>query len=298
MTTSGFQSGFITIVGAPNVGKSTLLNALIGEKISIVTPKPQTTRNRILGIKNLPQAQLIFVDTPGIHQTKRKLNKVLVETAKAALRESDIVIVMVEATALEPSDAFAAIVQALRETKVKTVLVINKIDVVEKSVVLPVIEKHTKSLDFQEVIPVSALTGSGVDLLEACLVDYLPEGPRYFPESMYTDQPERFIVAEIIREKVFLQLRKEIPYSVAVEVSEFKERKDGVIYIGASIWVERESQKGILVGKGGGMLKTIGSRARQEMERFLGTKVYLDLWVTIKKNWTQHDAAIKESLRY
>ena len=298
MTTSEFRSGFITIVGAPNVGKSTLLNALIGEKVSIVTPKPQTTRNRILGIKNLANSQLIFVDTPGIHQSKKKLNRALVDTATAALKESDIVVAMVEATDPEPSDAFGTIVRVLRKTKAKTLLAINKIDLVEKHVLLPAIEKHTTSLDFQEVIPLSALTGSGVDLLETRLVDYLPEGPRYFPDTMYTDQPERFIVAEIIREKVFLQLRKEIPYSVSVEVSEFKERKDGMMYIGASIWVERQSQKGILVGKGGGMLKAIGSQARRDIERFLGGKVFLDLWVTVKKNWTQRDNAIKESLRF
>lgn len=297
MTNPGFRSGFITIAGAPNVGKSTLLNALIGEKVSIVTPKPQTTRNRILGIKSLPHAQLVFVDTPGIHQTKKKFNKMLVGIAESALKESDIVVVMVEASAPGPSETFSAMARALRETDAKSILAINKIDLVQKNALLPAIEKHTALMDFYEVIPLSAITGSGVSLLEACLLDCLPEGPQYFPETMYTDQPERFIVAEIIREKVFLQLRKEIPYSVAVEISHFKEREDGLIYIGASIWVERESQKGILVGKGGGMLKTIGSRARQDIERFLASKVYLDIWVTVKKNWTQRDNAVKESLR-
>ncbi len=295
---SGFKSGFITIVGAPNVGKSTLLNALVGEKVSIVTPKPQTTRNRILGIKNLPQAQLIFVDTPGIHETQKRFNKIMVDTARAALKESDIVVVMAEATQPEPRDEFRYLARLLKGINATAFFALNKIDLVEKTALLALIERYATSGSFREIVPISARTGSGVTLLEKCLIHCLPEGPQYFPETMYTDQSERFIVAEIIREKAFLLLHKEIPYSVAVAVSEFKERKDGMIFISASIWVEKHSQKGIVVGKGGGMLRTIGSRAREEIERILNAKVYLDLWVTVKKNWTQQDGAIKESLRH
>lgn len=291
-----FKAGFIGIIGPPNVGKSTLLNTLIGEKISIVTPKPQTTRNRILGIKNLPEAQLIFVDTPGIHHTRKKFNRHLVQTAQAAFRESDLVLVMVEATQAMPEDEFLFVVECLKKFEKPVLLLINKIDLVEKQTLLPLIDAYQETFPFREIIPLSALHGSGVEHLEKFLLSYLPEGPKYYPDDLFTDQTERFMVAEIIREKIFVLLQQEIPYSIAVAIEEFNERKPGIIFIRATIWVEKLSQKGILIGKEGKMLKEIGKRARKETENLLHTKVYLELWVTVKKNWTQKEARIKQSL--
>ncbi|HPD61234.1 MAG TPA: GTPase Era [Thermodesulfobacteriota bacterium] len=291
-----FKVGFIGIIGPPNVGKSTLINTLIGEKISIVTPKPQTTRNRILGIKNLPDAQLIFVDTPGIHPTRKKFNRHLVQTAQAAFRESDLVLVMVEATQATPGNEFLFVVRCLKGFKKPVFLLINKIDLIEKQALLPFIDVYQAIFPFQEIIPLSALHGSGVDHLEKLLLHYLPEGPKYYPDDLYTDQTERFMVAEIIREKIFVLLQQEIPYSIAVAIEEFNERQPGMIFIRAAIWVEKLSQKGILIGKEGKMLREIGKRARKEIENLLQTKVYLELWVTVKKNWTCQEARIKQSL--
>jgi len=292
-----FKSGFIAIIGSSNVGKSTLINTIIGEKVSIVTPKPQTTRNRIVGIKNLPQGQLIFMDTPGIHLTRKKINVHLVKTAQSVFRESDIILVMVEATQSLPGDEFDYVRKGLQKIKKPVFLLINKIDLIEKRALLPLIDAFRTFPHFREIIPISALTGSGVDQLEKSLLNYLPEGPRFFPENMYTDQSERFLTAEIIREKTFFLVRKEIPYSIAVEVNEFKERGNGVVFIRASIWVEKPSQKGILIGKQGRMLKEIGKRSREEIEKILNCKVYLDLWVTVKKNWTLNKAMIMQSLK-
>lgn len=291
-----FKSGFIAIIGAPNVGKSTLLNALVGEKVSIVTSKPQTTRNRILGIKNLPQGQLIFVDTPGIHPTRKKFNVRLVEIARAALRDSDIILMMVEAVGPIPEEALRYTKGSLKKTDKPILLLINKIDLIDRRELLPLIDKYQTLFPFREIVPVAALTGSGIDELERSLLNYLPEGPQFFPDDMYTDQAERFLAAEVIREKAFMLLQKEIPYSLAVEVREFSELNDDVVFIRASLWVEKQSQKGILIGKQGRMLKEIGRRARKELETILHSKVYLDLWVTVKKGWTVNDAAITRSL--
>jgi len=291
-----FKSGFIAIIGPPNVGKSTLLNTLIGEKVSIVTPKPQTTRNRILGIKNLPEGQLIFVDTPGIHAARKKFNVRLVEIAQAVFRESDIVLMMVEAIGPIPEESFRYAKKGVQDIQKPLLLLINKIDLIDKRSLLPLIEKYQTLFPFQEIVPVAARTGSGIGELEKSLLNYLPEGPQFFPEDMYTDQPERFLAAEIIREKAFMLLERELPYSIAVEIQEFKERNNGVLFIRASIWVEKPSQKGILIGKQGSMLREIGRRSRKELEVMLHTKVYLDLWVTVKKGWTLNDAAIRHSL--
>ena len=295
MATS-FRSGFIAIVGPPNVGKSTLLNTIIGKKVSIVTPKPQTTRNRIVGIKNLPRGQLIFVDTPGIHLARKKFNVHLVEIAQAVFRESDIILMMVEVPKPIPGEEFNYVRKGLQKIKKPVFLLINKIDVIEKAALLPLIDEYRSLFPFREIIPVSALIGSGVKCLEKSLLDYLPEGPQFFPNDMYTDQPERFLAAEIIREKIFLFLQKEIPYSIAVEVNEFGERNGGVLVIRASVWVEKHSQKGIIIGKQGRMLKKIGKKSREDMEKIFNCKVYLGLWVTVKKRWTQKDSAIKRSL--
>jgi len=291
-----FKSGFVGIIGPPNVGKSTLLNALIGEKVSIVTPKPQTTRHRILGIKNLPSAQIIFIDTPGIHRARKKFNLHLVQSAQAAFQESDIIMVMVDAIESESSEDFDYILPQLKEINKPVFLLINKIDLIEKPTLLTLIDTYRKLFSFAEIIPISALKGEGIPELEKCLLNYLPEGPKYFPEELFTNQTERFMVSEIIREKIFLLLHQEIPYSVAVEIEEFKEIKPGVTLIRANIWVEKPSQKGILIGKEGSMLKKIGKISREEIEKLLSTKVYLELWVTVKKNWTQKEPSIKRSL--
>jgi len=293
---SSFKSGFIAIIGPPNVGKSTFINAVVGEKVSIVSPKPQTTRNRIIGIKTLSQGQLIFVDTPGTHRTRKRFNRHLVEIARSSFRESDAILVMVEASKSYIDKEFDYIRKGLQQTKNPVLLLINKVDLVKKEALLPLIEAYSSSYHFQEIFPVSALTGLGVDRIEQSLLDYLPEGPRYFPESMYTDLPERFLAGEIIREKIFFLIQKEVPYSITVEVDQFSEGDDGIIFIRASIWVEKKSQKGILIGKQGRMLKEIGTRARKEIEGFLNSKVYLELWVTVKRNWTLNEAAIRQSL--
>jgi len=293
---SSFKSGFIAIVGPPNVGKSTFINAVIGEKVSIVSPRPQTTRNRIVGIKTLSQGQLIFVDTPGTHRTRKRFNRQLVEIARSSFRESDVILVMVEASKPHIDQEFDYLKEELAQTKKPVLLLINKVDLVKKEVLLPLIDAYSGRYHFQEIFPVSSLSGFGVNGVEQSLLDYLPEGPRYFPENMYTDLPERFLAGEIIRERIFFLLQKEVPYSISVEVNQFREGDSGGVFIRASIWVEKNSQKGIIIGKQGRMLKEIGKRSRKEIERFLNRKVYLELWVTVKRNWTLNDAAIRQSL--
>lgn len=292
-----FRSGFVAIIGPPNVGKSTLLNTLIGEKVSIVTPKPQTTRTRIQGVKHLPRGQIIFIDTPGIHETTHRFNHHLVEAAWAALKECDVVLLMVEAGHVRQDEDFSYARKGLAKAAKPVILVINKIDLVEKTALLPLIDAYRSLYPFQEIVPLCALSGSGVGNLTDCLLTYLPEGPQYFPEDAYTDQPERFLVAEIIREKIFLYARQEIPYSTSVEINEFKVRDDGMTLIRASVWVEKPSQKRILIGMQGKMLKEIGTRARRDIERLLGGKVFLELWVTVKKNWTGNEAMIRHALK-
>ncbi len=295
MTKTGFKSGYLSIVGRPNVGKSTLLNRLVGQEIAIITPKPQTTRNRILGIKNLAGAQLIFLDTPGIHKTKSlaKVNKFMVETALLSLKEADIVIFMVDAThSLHPGDKH--IIESLKQIKKPVILVVNKVDLVKKESLLPLIKDYNSCFQFKEIVPVSALQGLAIDSLTAVLLKMLPFGPCYFPEDMVTDLPERFMVKEIIRKKIIGITQDEIPYCVAVSINEFKERKENITYIGATIWVERNSQKGIVVGKKGIKLKEIGKSARIEIEKLLHTRVYLELWVKVKENWRKKENLLKE----
>jgi GTP-binding protein Era len=294
LTDKPFKSGFAAIVGRPNAGKSTLLNAMLGEKIVITSDKPQTTRNRIQGIHNVPGAQIVFIDTPGIHEAKSRLNRSLVESATNAIQGVDLILFLIDASARHSADE-EMILELLKTVQVPVILVINKIDAVEKIKLLQLIERYSRLHTFREIIPVSALSGDGVEQLVELVCRSLPTGPAYFPDDILTDLPERFIVAEMIREKIFRLTHDEIPYSVAVEVESFKERPDGgIIAIGAAIIVERDSQKGIIIGKRGEMLKRIGTAARQEIERFLAEKVYLELFVKVSANWSENPQKLRE----
>ncbi|MHB8170929.1 MAG: GTPase Era [Thermincolia bacterium] len=283
-----FTSGFAAIIGRPNVGKSTLLNKVIGQKIAIMSDKPQTTRNKIRSVLTREDAQVVFIDTPGIHKPQHKLGEMMVDSARSAFREVDVVLFVVEATSPPgPGDRF--IINLLQGIKTPVFLVINKVDLVNKDALLPLISQFGEELNFAEVIPVSAATGENVGRLLDVLIEKLPEGPKYYPDDMVTDQPERFIMAELIREKALHLTREEIPHAIAVEVEEVKERNNDIVFVKAIIYVERESQKGIIVGKNGGMLKNIGQLARQDMENLLGSKVFLDLWVKVKKDWRNRE---------
>lgn len=287
-----FSSGFITVVGRPNVGKSTLINAVTGMKIAAVSDKPNTTRNRILGIKTLKDAQLIFIDTPGIHKARGKLGKAMVHTAMAAIDEADVILMMIEV-----KDPFGRGDRFIIENLPKpSILIINKIDTVDKSEILGIIDESRRlEGKFLEVIPISARNSDGIDDLLATIVKYMPEGPKYFPEDMVTDQPERFLAAEFIREKIFQLTKQEIPYKTAVVIEEFKDEPEkGLVRISAVIYVERNNHKGIIIGKKGEMLKEIGSLARGDMERVLGAKVFLELWVKVSEGWTERENLIKD----
>ena len=290
-----FRSGYVSIIGRPNVGKSTLLNSILGEKIAIVTPKPQTTRNKIMGIKTLPDAQIIFIDTPGIHRPRHKLGETMVRTALKALNEVDVILFMVEP--YEPGKGDRAIIDLLKRVQSPVFLLINKIDIVKKSDILLIIDHFKGLYPFKEIIPVSAIKQDGISLLIKTIHDYLPSGPTYYPDDLITDQMERFMVSEIIREKAMDMTEEELPYSVAVEVAGWKEREDGLISISCNIYVEREGQKAIIIGKRGAMLKSIGSAARVDIEKLLNTKVFLELWVRVKKNW-RNDKQLLNELGY
>lgn len=287
------RSGFIAIIGAPNVGKSTLLNQLLGQKIAITSEKPQTTRHRILGVVHQPEAQLIFLDTPGIHRARGTLNVRMVEVAMKVMGDVDLVVFLTDATYPDnPSDGI--ILKYLRKRDLPVILTINKVDLMEKGRLLPQIEQWQNAYPFRAIVPISALERIQLDELVAEMVAVLPEGPRYYPEETVTDQTERFIAAEIIREKVFRLTGEEIPYAVAVTVESFKKRPDkNIVDIHAAIHVERNSQKGIIIGKAGRMLKRIGEQAREDIERMVGRKVFLKLWVRVQKNWTRDERAIR-----
>jgi GTP-binding protein Era len=290
---SSHKSGFVAIVGAPNVGKSTLLNQLLGQKVAITSEKPQTTRNRILGVAHLPQAQLIFLDTPGIHRAKGPLNVRLVDVALKVLGTVDVVVFMIDASSPNKT-ADDIILRSLRKTSLPAILGINKIDLVKKKELLPLMDKWQRAYPFKAIVPISALGGTQVDELVAAMTAILPEGPKYYPDDSLTDMPERFIAGEMIREKVFRLTGEEIPYAVAVTVESFKERQGkDLIDILATIHVERETQKPIIIGKGGTMLKRIGTHAREEIEHMLGCKVFLKLFVRVQKNWTRDARAIR-----
>jgi len=286
------KAGYISILGRPNVGKSTLFNRFVGDKIAIVSKRPQTTRNRILGIRNMENAQLIFLDTPGIHEGRSALNRRMVETAMASGQDADVLLFIVEASSpLLEKDRRA--IESLKGTRGIPFLVINKIDLIKKGALLPMIDRYQKLHAFQEIIPVSAATGEGVDIVLKSILDVLPESPPFFPEEIITDQTERFLASEIIREKVIQQAYQEIPYSTAVTIESFKEKPEkNLVVIQGTIHLERDSQKKILIGRGGQKLKDIGEAARKEIEAFLGTRVYLELWVNVQDNWTRDPRAL------
>ena len=287
------KSGIITICGRPNVGKSTLTNAFVGEKVAIVTSKPQTTRNRICGIKNRGECQFVFVDTPGLHRARTRLGDYMVNVVRESVADVDAVLLLVEPipNVGEPEGQLIARIKALG---CPAVLAINKADTVaQKDKLLEVIQVYSQEHDFDAVVPISAKTGQGVEELLDVLEGYLPKGPQLFPEDMTSDQPERQMMAEIMREKLLLLLDKEIPHGTAVEITRFSERDDEIVDVEATIYCEKNSHKGIIIGKGGGMLKKASTLARQDMETFMGTKVFLKTWVKVKENWRDNPAAIQ-----
>ena len=289
-----FKSGFVALFGAPNTGKSTLLNRLIGEKISITSRKPQTTRNRILGVLHRPSAQLVFIDTPGVHHDKNPLNIRIVEEAISALGDVDIVMVLLDVAKPDPGSE-NYVIEKIKEQKRPVILALNKIDLVKKKELLAIIDKWSEIYAFHAIIPVSAKHGTQVDELVNTMENLLPKGPPFFPDDALTDKPERFIASEMIRERVFRLTGQEIPYSSAVTIETFKENsKSGLIKINATIHLERDSQKGIIIGKKGVKLKQIGEEARKEIERFLGARVYLKLFVRVQKNWSRDTKALRK----
>lgn len=293
-----FRSGFVSIIGLPNAGKSTLLNALVGEKVAIVTEKPQTTRTRIQGMLNVkaepgrPAAQIVFVDTPGVHKPDSRLNRKMMQEIHAALESRDMILLMVDVT--EKSGlADQHVLDLVKRAGGTTFLLLNKIDRLPKEKLLPLIERYSKLHEFQEIIPISAAKKQGLDRLVDRIIRTLPQGPRYFPEDQFTDVPEKFIAAELVREKILLKTGKELPYATAVLVERFED-KEKLIRIAAAIYCEREGQKGILIGKGGQRLKDIGTAARMELEQLLGKKVFLELFVKVKPGWRESAAFVEE----
>lgn len=288
-----FKSGYVAVVGRPNVGKSTLLNRIIGEKLSAISDKPQTTRNKIQMIYTDEKMQVIFLDTPGIQTPKNKLGNYMLNVSESSLKESDLITYIVD-TSEEIGRLDTYIIETLKKLngEVPIILLINKIDELEKEKLLPLISMYSELNLFKEIIPISALKGDGINIYMDEVYELLEEGPMYFPDDMITDMPEKFIVSEIIREKALLNLEEEVPHGVAVSIDTFKE-KDKLIEIDATIYVERDSHKGIIIGRNGSMLKKIGTSARLELEKFLGKRVVLNLWVKVEKNWREKDAKVK-----
>lgn len=293
MENKHFKSGFVAVIGRPNVGKSTLINSLIGQKIAIMSDKPQTTRNKIMCVLTTDNEQVIFLDTPGIHKPLHKLGEYMVKAAEGTLKEVDAILFVVDATE-DLGGGERYIMERLQATKKPVILIVNKLDLIDRQSVLPIIEKYTKAYDFAGVVPISAKEKMNLDSLLAELNKYLPEGPQYYPADTVTDQPERLIAAEMIREKVLHLTRDEIPHAIAVDIEEMKSRANDKVYIRATIYVERESQKGIVIGKRGALLKEIGALARKDIETMLGSKTYLDLWVKVKKDWRDHSNVLRE----
>jgi GTP-binding protein Era len=284
----------VSVVGRPNVGKSTLVNALVGQKVAIVSDKPQTTRNRILAVVNRPQGQVVLFDTPGIHKPIHRMNQRMVDTAVRSLAQVDLAVWVIDVTEpYGPGDRYVR--DVLKKSGRPVILAINKIDRVPKPRILSVIDQYRSLLDFVEVVPISARDGDNVDVLSGLLLKHLPLGERLYPEDFLTDLPERFFVAEMVREQILRLTREEIPYTTGVVIESFKEEEEGLVRIEATIFAERESQKGILIGKGGAMLKQVGTAARRQIEEFLGTKIFLGLFVKVRERWRE-DAAILDEM--
>lgn len=279
-----FKSGFVSIIGRPNVGKSTLLNHLIGQKIAIMSDKAQTTRNKIQGIYTKEDAQIVFIDTPGIHKPKHRLGDFMVQSALSTLNEVDCLIFMVNATEKKgPGDEF--ILNKIKDSKTPVLLVINKIDEIHPDEIFSIIDSYKDEMDFAQVVPISAKNGNNVEQLVDLITEYMPEGPQFYPEDQITDHPEYFIMSELIREKVLQLTNEEVPHSVAVVIESVERKDNEKVNVHATIVVERSSQKGILIGKGGKMLKEIGIRARKDIEIMLGDRIYLDLWIKVQRDW-------------
>ncbi|WP_368657429.1 GTPase Era [Metabacillus halosaccharovorans] len=289
-----YKSGFVSIIGRPNVGKSTFINRVIGQKIAIMSDKPQTTRNKVQGVYTTNQSQTIFIDTPGIHKPKHKLGDFMMKVAQNTLKEVDLVLFMINAEeGYGRGDEF--IIERLKQTNTPVFLIINKIDQIHPDELLPLIEQYKKLYPFKEIVPISALQGNNIDTLLQQIEDLLPEGPQYYPEDQVTDHPERFIITELIREKVLHLTREEIPHSIAVVMDTLERRENNAaIYVGATIIVERNSQKGIVIGKQGSMLKEVGKRARVDIEALLGSKVFLELWVKVQKDWRNKASQLRD----
>ncbi|MFZ5640299.1 MAG: GTPase Era [Bacillota bacterium] len=288
-----FRSGFVALVGRPNVGKSTLLNKFLGEKLAIMSDKPQTTRNKIQAVLNVEGAQIVFIDTPGIHKPKHKLGEFMVRVAQNVLHEVDVILFLAEANQPPAGPGDRYIIEQLKETETPVILVLNKIDLVARQELLPLIDAYRGLMDFAGIVPVSALAGDNLDQLRAEITRHLPEGPQYYPDDMITDQPERVIMAELIREQVLHLTRDEIPHSVAVDIEEVKTRPNDTVYVHAVIYTERDSQKGIIVGKSGQMISKIGANARREIENLLGSKVYLELFVKVSRDWRNKEKTLR-----
>ncbi|MBU5440467.1 GTPase Era [Paenibacillus sp. MSJ-34] len=288
-----FRSGFVAIIGRPNVGKSTLMNQVIGQKIAIMSDKPQTTRNKIHGVYTTETSQIVFLDTPGIHKRQSKLGDYMNQVALNTLNEVEAVLMLVDVSeGLGGGDRF--IIEQLKTVSTPVILVLNKIDQVHPEQLLPVIDQYKQLHDFAEIVPISALNGNNVGALLEQITKYLPEGPQYYPEDQVTDHPEQFVCAELIREKILHLTREEVPHSIAVTIEDMRVQDNGVVYISAVIFVERDSQKGIVIGKRGALLKEVGKLARQDIENLLGSRIYLELWVKVKKDWRNQERILKD----
>lgn len=288
-----FKSGFVAIIGRPNVGKSTLMNQVIGQKIAIMSDKPQTTRNKIHGVYTTNDSQIVFLDTPGIHKRQSKLGDYMNQTALGTLGEVEAVLFLVDASeGLGGGDRF--IIEQLKQISTPVILVMNKIDKIEPTALLPLIEEYRNLLDFAEIVPISAKLGNNVNTLLEQIQKYLPPGPQYYPEDQVTDHPEQFVCAELIREKILHMTREEVPHSIAVTIEDMRVEENGVVHISAVIFVERDSQKGIIIGKQGSMLKEVGRQARQDIQRLLGSKIFLELWVKVKKDWRNQERVLRD----
>lgn len=290
---NSFRSGFIAIIGRPNVGKSTFINRVIGQKIAIISDKPQTTRHKIQGIYNEDDAQMIFIDTPGIHKPKHQLGKFMVQTAENTLNEVDAILFMINAEqGYGKGDQY--ILNLLQDVKRPVYLIINKVDLIHPEDLLPLIDMYKDKGEFAEIVPISALQGNNVNHLIDLLKQELPEGPKYYPDDHITDHPEQFIMSELIREKVLHLTREEVPHSIAIDIENIEKRSSNTVLIQATIITERDSQKGIIIGKRGSMLKNIGKQAREDIETLLGTKVFLELWVKVKKDWRNNQHQLRQ----